>query len=866
MNNIRKIICLFTVLLLILTAFLQPCALAYERENVNNTVNQSFKISSFSQSGAGYRYNIQGWVYVYTKGEPYERGFQHGYLLSEEIVDLMTRWSNMINNHPSLKPFNGLLSKENYEKTSNIWWDFSKKQIVNMYWDKYPDEYKEEIRGIADGVKSTGIKFHGRDINYEDILTSNMMYEFLSKLTDHRLQKGFHPLITLLKNLKEETPDLSTIKLNEFSSGFIDQPMHHKCNGFIATGDATTNGQIVISNSMWGTGDGTGMWWWSYYITFRWNIVFDINPTSGNRILMASAPGYIWSDHDFYQNNNGIVFLETTNPQGLWDNKGLPLAIRARLAIQYSNNIDDVMHYLEYKNDGGMNAVWLIGDTKSGEIARFELGYRHSWYNKTFNGFHWSANNPMDFKVRLEKLHLRDIISDGLRYFLFEKGGRAYSFPRYRPSNRDRKFEELGNLHYGKIDIDIVKKIMATEPLSTWSPDCKITDSDLVEKNGLWLIIGNPNNRTFDFENLNNPKIEGENIPPAGWFRIYGLLEKNEYETPSAFQELGNNPQIKWKYETGDNSNTFYTSNVVKGDILYSTTSTGEIIAINIDNSTLLWNLSIGKNPTAPAIHDDKIFIGTKEGLDIIDLNLMTRETEPLGKILSSPVLIGNTLIVGNEKGILYAIDTETGGFTWNINLPNEIYTSNPWDHYLFICSDDKCYKINIENGEIDWIFETDGMITQRPYVQDNVVYFGSWDTFVYAVDVETGNLKWKFETGWGVETTPIVNEGLVFVGSHDNNLYALFKNNGTLCWTFTCKAGIHSSPVVSDKYVIFGSDDGRLYCLDKLNGNLVWNFSPGYTINDKINYLTTPIISDPNTDGETALIGANGKIYSLFL
>jgi len=157
-------------------------------------------------------------------------------------------------------------------------------------------------------------------------------------------------------------------------------------------------------------------------------------------------------------------------------------------------------------------------------------------------------------------------------------------------------------------------------------------------------------------------------------------------------------------------------------------------------------------------------------------------------------------------------------------------------------------------------------MITSRPYVQDDVMYFGSWDTFVYAVNAETGNLKWKFETGWGVETTPIVDDGLVFVGSHDNNFYALHGNNGTMCWAFTCKSGIHSSPAVSDNYVIFGSDDGRLYCLDKLNGNLIWNFSPGYTIDDKINYLTTPIISDPIIDGETVFIGVNGNIYALSL
>ena len=155
-------------------------------------------------------------------------------------------------------------------------------------------------------------------------------------------------------------------------------------------------------------------------------------------------------------------------------------------------------------------------------------------------------------------------------------------------------------------------------------------------------------------------------------------------------------------------------------------------------------------------------------------------------------------------------------------------------------------------------------MITSRPYTNDGAVYFGSWDTYLYAVNANDGGLKWKYETGWGIDTTPTASNGLVFVGSNDNNFYALDKDNGVFNWAFTCKSGIHSSPVVDDTNVFFGSDDGRLYMLDKTTGELRWNFSPDITIDDKINYHTTPIISDPIIDGEIVFIGANGNIYAL--
>ncbi len=866
MVNMRKIACFFTILLMILTTLFLPYALA-EKENTVNTTDQNIGISSEIKYEGGYRYNTQGWIYTHIEGEPYERGYQHGYLLSEEIVDMMNRWSNMIHNHPSLKRLNGCFSQERYEKISEIWWKFCKSQVVRMYWDEYPTEYREEIRGIAAGVTNNGGTIHGDPVSYEDVLTSNQMYELMSKLTDRKIRKGFHPLLTLFNCLKREFSSYATLSANQFIDEFSDQPMHHHCSSFIATGNATTDGQIIISNSMWSSSDGSGAFWWSNYIAIRWNVVLDVAPTQGNRFMMTCAPGYIWSDHDFYQNDAGLVFIETTLPQGLWSERGLPLAVRARTAVQYAESIDDVIYYLKHKNDGVMNAVWLIGNTKTGEIARYELGlYHDAIIDRTFNGFHWSANNPMDLGVRLEKIDLKLLAKTLIYHVVLGIDGYQYHTPLYRPAERDIKFQELGEQYYGEIDVDVVKTIMATDPIGRYSPDCKITCSKLVENQGMWVHTGSPMGKILDLENLDKSSIQNEKIKPVGWVRLYGLPDKDRYETINQPQELEYQPDIFWTYDTGDNSNDFYSSSVIKDDILFSTTSSGELYALDVEDGQLLWNVSIGNQPTVPAIYDDKLFIGTTEGLKMLDIGWMIQGGKPLGKIVSRPVIANNRVIVGDENGNIYAFDAESGDEQWNAKLPDEIYISQPWNGSLFIGSGDKCYKINIENGDISWIFETDGMITSRPYVQDDVMYFGSWDTFVYAVNAETGNLKWKFETGWGVETTPIFDDGLVFVGSHDNNFYALHGNNGTMCWAFTCKSGIHSSPAVSDNYVIFGSDDGRLYCLNKLNGNLIWNFSPGYTIDDKINYLTTPIISDPIIDGETVFIGVNGNIYALSL
>src|SRR5208283_5821579 len=41
--------------------------------------------------GPAYRYPAAGWIYLHIEGKPYERGFQHGYLMAREIPGYLAR-------------------------------------------------------------------------------------------------------------------------------------------------------------------------------------------------------------------------------------------------------------------------------------------------------------------------------------------------------------------------------------------------------------------------------------------------------------------------------------------------------------------------------------------------------------------------------------------------------------------------------------------------------------------------------------------------------------------------------------------------------------------------------------------------------
>ena len=141
------------------------------------------------------------------------------------------------------------------------------------------------------------------------------------------------------------------------------------CSAFVATGSWTKDHQIVMAHNNWTT----------YVEGSRWKIIFDIVPQSGYRILMDGFPGMIASDDDFGVNSDGMMITETTitDFHG-WDPNGKPEFVRARKAMQYATSIDDFVKIMLDGNNGGYANDWLLGDRKTGEIARFELGLKHT--------------------------------------------------------------------------------------------------------------------------------------------------------------------------------------------------------------------------------------------------------------------------------------------------------------------------------------------------------------------------------------------------------------------------------------------------------------------------------------------------------
>ncbi|WDF79236.1 C45 family autoproteolytic acyltransferase/hydrolase [Mucilaginibacter sp. KACC 22773] len=268
--------------------------------------------------GKASREDKNGWIYVHLAGSPADIGYQHGYLLSKEIDTLIKVMQYYL-------PY-----------TSKKDWAFYRKASARFMWGKIGKEYQDEIRGITEGLKAKGLKYDTLDIT---ALNANI-----------ELAQYYVPGL-----------------MNKVKPGSGDNKAPGNCSAFIATGKYTKDGKIVIGHNNWT----------DYIVGERWNVIADIVPEKGNHILMDTAPGFIHSGDDFVETSSGIVITETTITgfKG-FDTTRTPEFVRARKAAQYSNSIDDVIKIMTTDNNGGYANDWLIGDTKTNEVAKLELGLK----------------------------------------------------------------------------------------------------------------------------------------------------------------------------------------------------------------------------------------------------------------------------------------------------------------------------------------------------------------------------------------------------------------------------------------------------------------------------------------------------------
>ena len=379
------------LIVLILSIFIYS-SLAHSQNNFQLTNEQRSWLSKAN------RHEKNGWTYLHIEGKPKERGFQHGYLLSKEIKEAL-RMMNVV-----------------WQYQTAMEWQWLVQRSAKMFTPNIDAENMEEMEGIVEGMKAAG-ELTTRD----EIIAYNGSTEFMGY---------WWPLVK--DSISPNSPD----------------PKKESCSSFIATGDMTTDGSIVLGHNTMS----------SFYYP-QCNIILDILPDKGHRIFMQSVAGLIHSETDFFVTDAGLVGSETTIGDFFpFDEKGIPEFCRMRHATQYASSIDEWCEIMKTGNNGWYANAWLIGDINTNEIARLELGLKYIGFEKKKNGYFVGSN-----------------VAEDIRILRFETKTSELDIKNSSVARRVR-WKQLMRENAGKINLDKAKELEADHYdsyLNTSTPDIR---------------------------------------------------------------------------------------------------------------------------------------------------------------------------------------------------------------------------------------------------------------------------------------------------------------------------------------------------------------------------------------------------------
>ena len=333
----------------------------------------------------------EGWRHVHIGGDPYPRGFQHGYLLAQDL-DSCLRSNRFWAYWMTAQDFQFFIDK-----------------AIELYQPLIDDEFLQEMHGIAEGAVAAGV-----DTSFGEILAWNSFVDLI---------------YTGWGTFKQQLhPTMSRPSGHRY--------VGHRCSAFVATGSATADGQIVMAHTTWD----------AFLQAQHFNVIMEIAPTDGHAMTMQTAPGWIASMMDFTVTGAGLMITETTiDGYTGFDETKPPEFYVSRKSCQYASSITEWCEMMKAQNNGGYANSWLLGDCNTGQIARYEVGLEYqSTIELLADGVLYGENIPTDLNIRNLETDDPDAWSD-----ISRSGARRVRWKKLLRENYGRIDEDLAKTMIG---------------------------------------------------------------------------------------------------------------------------------------------------------------------------------------------------------------------------------------------------------------------------------------------------------------------------------------------------------------------------------------------------------------------------------
>ena len=345
-----------------------------------------------------------------------------------------------------------------------------------------------------------------------------------------------------------------------------------------------------------------------------------------------------------------------------------------------------------------------------------------------------------------------------------------------------------------------------------------------------------------------------QETPADNWSQFRGnqsLTGVSQSNVPDSLKPL-------WTYEAGE---SIESSAAIVGGTVFIGSQKGELVALSLENGSVYWKFPTG-NPigeSSPAYGSGVVYIGDLGGW----LNAISATDgkklwafKANGEIKSSPVVVGDRVLIGSYDENLYCLSARNGSLIWKFKTNGPVHsTPGIAEGMAFIAGCDELFRaIRISDGKEVFNVSSGAYTGASPALRGGLAFYGTFDNEVLGVNLVQRKVDWRYEhpeRKFPFYSSAAVTSTRIVVGGRDKMVHGLTLQ-GKAAWTFATRARVESSPAIAGDRVFVGSNDGRFYVLSLSNGTKLWEFNAG-----------APLSASPAIANGRIVIGSqDGRLY----
>jgi outer membrane protein assembly factor BamB len=287
-----------------------------------------------------------------------------------------------------------------------------------------------------------------------------------------------------------------------------------------------------------------------------------------------------------------------------------------------------------------------------------------------------------------------------------------------------------------------------------------------------------------------------------------------------------------WKFKT---EQQILTSPAVDAEAVYIANRLGEVFAVSQSSGSVVWKTELKETVShaSPVLSGNLLLVGTEKGrlaaLDKTSGKLLW-EFKGTGRIDATPVLDTKNQMVyfATRDGKLFGVSLANGEKRFEETVSTAV-AGSLWvfDKTLFYGdASGQCVALDLETNKTRWVFQGKGSVLGSPVVSQEGAYFATSQGALYALNTQTGQPKWTYITPGGESfyAVPAVYRDTVFIADTGGVITALSAKDGKLKWLQHFDGVFMSSPSIVDEVLYITSGRGTLMALDIQTGGKLWD------------------------------------------